>query len=168
MSDYNISAANIIATYVWHRIQTKLGWSIVNYPGIIPVVPTQQQPELNSGSQPFIVFGYSIDYTSPLWLLNTETVSFTVFSEDLQQIREVTNLLCNDFKRYDESAGRVNNYISSIPSQYVKLKDFDLKTISIMGASGPQPSMQEGGRHDGNVILKVKYTHHGPSGAEVR
>lgn len=161
MSQYEVTAGHILAGYVWSRIQTEILWTADDYGGLVPIVPVQQQPELNSATGPFIVFASAIDYYSPLWIINHETVSFTIFSEGTRDINEVTNIIVSKFKKFDESAKAVNDYIATLGAAYNEYKNFDFKTIRVTGASGAQPSLQEGGRQDGNVVVKCSYTYYG-------
>ena len=167
MADYLYTAGNVLALYLWNKAKTELGWSENNYGGLVPVVPVQQQPELNSSTGPFVVFGQAFDAISPLHLLQTETVAFTVFSQNISDINKLTNLIVFNLKGFDEAATKVNNFVSTLgPSHWAR--EFDFKTIRVAGASGPQPSLQEGGRHDGNIVLKATYAHYGSNGSESR
>lgn len=158
MVDYGYTAGHAIAAYVWNLVKNELGWSESNYGGLVPVVPVQQQPELNSASGPFIVFGSAIDPVSTMWLIDSETVALTIYSQKISDINKVTGLVVDKLKRYDESAQIVNDFIYTLNSGH-PAKAFDFKTIRVVGASGPQPSLQvEGGRHDGNIIIKAQYT----------
>lgn len=157
MQNYQYTAGHAVAAYIWHRIKEEFAWSEDDYDGLIPMVPVQQQPELNSQSGPFIVFGSAFDPISPMWLINSETVAFTVFSRDESDINKVTQLVVDDLKRFDEAAAKINTFIDSLAPSH-PAKDIDFKSVRISGASGPQPSIQEQGRKDGNIIVKAQYT----------
>jgi len=167
MTDYLHTAGNVLALYLWHKAKDELGWSADNYGGLIPVVPVQQQPELNSSTGPFVVFGQAFDAISPMHQLQTETVAFTIYSQNIDDINNLTNLMVFNLKGFDEAAAKVNNWIATLsPTHWAK--DFDFKIVRVAGASGPQPSLQEGGRHDGNIVLKATYAHYGSNGEETR
>lgn len=167
MTDYTITAANVLGLYLWDKLQTELEWSEDDYGGIVPVVPVQQQPELNATTKPFVVFGTAFDAISPMWQLQSETVGFTVFSQKVSDINKVTNLIVFDLKGFDEAAAKINAFVDTLDPAH-PAKEFDFKTVRLVGASGAQPSMQEGGRHDGSIALKVTYAHYGSSGVESR
>lgn len=167
MTEYTFTAGNVLALYLWHMAKTELGWSENDYGGLVPVVPVQQQPELNSVTGPFVIFGQAFDAVSPMHMLQTETVAFTVFSHNISDINKLTNLMVFNLKGYDESAERVNHWVSTLSASH-PARYFDFKIIRVAGASGPQPSLQEGGRHDGNIVLKATYAHYGDDGEEVR
>src|SRR6478752_3536798 len=102
MTDYLHTAGNVLALYLWYKAKTELGWSTDNYGGLIPVVPVQQQPELNSSTGPFVVFGQAFDAISPMHLLQTETVAFTIYSQNIDDINSLTNLLVFNLKGFDD------------------------------------------------------------------
>lgn len=157
--DNTMTAGLIVLHYMWVKIKSDLGWSEDNYGGLVPIYPVQQQPEANSMTHPYLVFTSAADPVTPLWLIEGETIGITVYSSEIDDVNQVTQLAINEFKRYDESARDLNKFIAALPSPaFDSFRNFDFKTIRFMGASGAQPALQEGGRVDGDIILKVAYT----------
>jgi|SRR6476469_8144678 len=155
---YDVTAGSVLAQYVWNEVKNELGWKTSDYSGMIPVFPVQQQPEVNSMTVPFIVFNSGTNTINRLWLVETANVVFTIYSHKITDINQVTGLIVNRLKRMDESAATVNEFIASLdPVEYAAIKEFEFKTIMITGASGAQPSLQEGGRHDGDVMIQAAY-----------
>jgi hypothetical protein len=108
---------------------------------------------------PYVVFSSALDPVSTLWLLESETIGITTYSPSINDVNEIINLAVDEFKRWDESARDVNRFIDSLPSpEFDKFRRFDFKTIRFMGGTGAQPSLQEAGRVDGDVIIRATYT----------
>ena len=151
-----ITAAHAIAGYLWSKAKSQLGWNEANYGGMIPFATAGQQQELMSFTGPFVLFAWS-PQPEPLWLMDREIAAFTVYSGDTTDVSDFVNLGRGLFKKLDESAREINNYIASLPLNH-PYKAFDIKTIGMRSATGPQPPMQEGGRFDGNIIVSIAYT----------
>lgn len=151
-----VTAAHVVANYLWSKAKSQLGWSEDNYGGLIPFATAGQQQELMSFTGPFVLFAWS-PQAEPLWLMDREIAAFTVYSGDTTDVGEFVNLARGLFKKLDESAKDVNNYIATLPSNH-PFKAFDIKSIGFRSATGPQPPMQEGGRFDGNIIVSIAFT----------
>lgn len=164
---WSLSGIHGINKYVWSLLQTELGWTTTPYGGLIPITTPQQQPEFNALNAPYLVYTYAKTTTGEDFLLESETAAYTIFSAKESDIRRVVNLLTAKLNRYDDTADDVNNYIAGNGSS--DHKQFDYKYISVLSAQGPQPSAQEGGRHDGLVLIRFRYTHYDQgSGLSVR
>jgi hypothetical protein len=155
-----ITAAHVVAQYLWFKAKSDLGWSENNYGGMIPFATAGQQQELMSYTGPFVLFSWS-PQPEPLWLMDREIAAFTVYSGDTTDVGEFVNMGRGLFKKLDETAWHINNFISSLPSEYAAYKNFDIKSVGFRSATGPQPPMQEGGRFDGNIIVSITYTNLG-------
>jgi hypothetical protein len=157
MGNWDYSAVHGINKYLWAKLKEELGWSEANYGGLTPITTPQQQPEFNAYNFPYIVYGYSPQATGPDWLLEGEVIAYTVFSASSADIRKAVNVMKWAFNRFDESAVDVNKYIQANGS--ADNKAFDYKAIRLTSASGPEPSLTEGGRQDGSVVISVMFTH---------
>ena len=166
MAEWDYSAVHGLNKYIWAKLQEELGWSASNYGGLTPITTPQQQPEFNSYNAPYIVYGYSPQGTGPNWLLKGEIVAYTIFSSSSADIRQAVNVLEAILNRFDESAKDVNTYIKNNGS--TDNKAFDYKSIRMISAKGPEPSISEGGRQDGNVLIGITYTHYGTDGKSIR
>lgn len=152
-----ITATHLIAQYMWHVMRTELGYDPNDYGSIAAISVAGQQQELASFTKPYVLMGWSSQPVD-LWLIERQIASFTIFSQDITDINEFVNLFVDRFKRMDESAKLVNDWLSAQPQEY---KDhygrFDIKSIQFRASVGPQPPLQEGGRHDGNIIVSIEF-----------
>ena len=157
MANWDYSAVHGLNKYLWAKLKEELQWSESNYGGLVPITTPQQQPEFNSYNAPYIVYGYNPQATGPDWYLDGEIIAYTIFSASSADIRRAVNVMKAAFNRFDESAVDVNNYIRANGTADNKL--FDYKAIRLVSAGGPEPSLTEGGRQDGSVVISVMYTH---------
>lgn len=156
MGKWDYAAVHGMNKYLWSKLQSELGWSADNYGGLIPITTPEQQPEFNAYDFPYIVYSYSPQGTNPLYVYEAEIQVYTVFSTSNTPIRQAVNLIRALFGQFDDSAKDVNKYISTFGT--TDNKSFDYKSIQVTAASGPEPALTEGGRRDGNVIVRTEYT----------
>jgi hypothetical protein len=155
MANYELNAVHAANHYLWSKMQSELGLSTANYNGLVPITVAQQQPEFTAFNKPFLVYSYTVDPIGTSSWDKSETCAYSIFSADEADIRKIINLMVSLFKDYDESADRLNTYVSGLDDRY---KVFDFKYTRIGSASGSQPAEQEGGRMDGLVIVNYTYT----------
>lgn len=149
---WDVSSAPGVNKYLWHLLQTELGWSIDNYNGLVPITDPQQQPEMLEFDAPFIVYNWSLQATGTLYVEQEEQIAYAIFSREEKDIRQAVNLINNYFNRFDDSAKDVNAYVAANGSDLNK--KFDYKYLRVLSSSGAQPSAQEGGRMDGMIIIR--------------
>lgn len=157
MSDkYNLTGIHGIRRYVWHLLETELGWNKSSYRGATPIITPQQSPEFNDFGAPYIVYNYSHAPSGPDFYIDREQAIFTVYSSSELEIRKTINLLYSHFKAHDESAKLVNYWLSKSGS--AANRNFDYKMIRVTSSVGPRPALQEGGRHEGTISIYYAYT----------
>lgn len=92
-----------------------------NYNGLIPIIPTQEEPQFISAmdntdgimSFPYIVYSsYTNGIDANSWYKQTDTVTYTMYAIDQTKLRQLSMLAMDLFKRYDDSAAMVNSYIA--------------------------------------------------------
>lgn len=120
---------------------------------LIPIIPTQQSPELNqflSGKKHIVYDKIGMSYEDN-WLICCEQILFTVYSTDVLEINEIRNFMTDLFRRMDDSARDVNKDDS--------LSDkFKFHSILIADISPTEPSEEIQGFLSTDVILEVKYS----------
>ena len=168
VSKWDLAATHGLRKYIWQLLQTELGWNASNYGGLTPLVTPEQQPELNAFNAPYIVYSFGKSPNGSLWQIEREIAVFTIFSASAAEINQVVNLLTTKLNKMDESARDVNDYLSASLDLDPFYRKFDFKTVSVMGAQGPQAVTTEGGRRDGYITVAIEYTLYDSNGQSVR
>jgi hypothetical protein len=122
---------------------------------IVPIIPVQQQPELNqflSGKTHIVYDKVGISYEDN-WLICCEQILFTIYSTDVSEVVQIRNLMTDLYRRMDESA-RDLNYTEELSD---KFKFYSLYVADISPIS---PSEELAGFLSGEVVLEVKYSRH--------
>lgn len=158
-ANYKIDSANEIRKFLWHELTMKGLFKETDYfsdnvnETIIPILPVQQVPEMNqflNGKKHIIYDKTSMSYESN-WLVCTEKMQFTLYAIDVAEINEMRNFLIDLFRRSDESARDINNFMD---------KDSKLRfhTIYMSDISPIAPSEEIQGFLAADVILDIKYS----------
>lgn len=172
--DLTMAASHVIRLYLWDKLQQRLPahWKKVTAAGMlkIPIVPAQEQPELQDSGAAYIVYVYDYGPTGDLWQLENERLTLRVFSENAAVLSETTKLCRRLFNKWDESAMEVNRWLYA-PDGLEKYKtgtteydqwmdearNFLFKSIKVSGTQGVQPAPDEGGRTDTLIFLDLTY-----------
>jgi len=161
MIDYNIDAMYEIRKHLWQELLLNKIFNDSDYYSdnigkeIIPIIPVQQQPELNqflSGKKHIVYDKIGMSYEDN-WAICCEQILFTIYSTDVSEINEIRNLMTDLFRRMDDSARDANAY-SGISSK------FKFFSIFIADISPTSPSEELSGFLSSDVILEVKYARH--------
>lgn len=164
----NVPAVFGLNRYLWAQIETQGILDKNNYGGLIPIVPVQETAGLKQamdeqagvGSFPYIVYNWNTNGYNQDWFNATDQIVYVVNATDQKKLRELTLLILEVFKRYDESAAAVNNFIfkSTLGPAY---KAYDYKHISISSASGGTPTMLDNEPIEAVITVRVAYTNSG-------
>jgi len=158
MTDYKVDAIFEIRRYLWEELIKNDVFTASDYYSdninmeIIPIIPVQQQPELNqflSGKKHIVYDKVGISYED-IWLICCEKILFTIYATDVSEINEIRNLMTDIFRRMDDSARDVNSQkISQI---------FKFYSTSVVEISSTTPSAELQGFLSADVIVEVKYS----------
>jgi hypothetical protein len=120
---------------------------------LIPIIPTQQQPEFVdiSGGAPFIVYNYIMSSYPSEWWICREQCAYVIYDNDEERLRAIHAYMADLLKRVDWTAKNINNS-SSTSSK------FDFKYVQLTNASGPDEFNTEGGRQGAMVVIDYEYT----------
>ena len=165
MADYKLDAIYEIRRFLWSELVKSEIFDINEYYSdnlgheIIPIIPVQQQPELNqflSGKKHIVYDKIGMSYDD-MWLICDEKMLFTVYATDISEIVEIRNLIIDAFRRMDESAKDVN---------MVKISDkFKFHNTLVLEISSTSPSEELQGFLSSDVIVEIKYSRiTGPDG----
>ena len=165
MTNYKIDSMYEIRKHLWQELVDSDIFDSNDYYSdnigqeIIPIIPVQQQPELNqflSGKKHIVYDKIGITYED-IWLLSCEKILFTIYATDVSEINEIRNLMLDVFRRMDDSAKDLN---------YSKTEDkLIFHNTLILEASPTSPSEEIKGFFSADVIIEVKYSRvTGPDG----
>jgi hypothetical protein len=159
MANYKLDAMFEIRKFLWNRLSGLKIFNENDYysdslgEALVPIVPVQQQPEMNqflSGKKHIVYDKVGMSYENN-WMICCEQILLTLYSPDLLDIVEIRNFLTDEFRRMDESAKDVN--------KWAKLSDkFKFHSIHIADISSTAPSEEIQGFYAADVILEVKYS----------
>ena len=159
MANYKLDAMFEIRKFLWNRLKSISIFDENDYYSdnldetLIPIVPVQQQPEMNqflSGKKHIVYDKVGMSYENN-WMICCEQILLTLYSPDLLDIVEMRNFLTDEFRRMDESARDVNKWEG--------LSDkFKFHSIQISDISATAPSEEIQGFFAADVVLEVKYS----------
>lgn len=157
MTDYNIDAMYEVRKHLWNELKANNLFDPSDYYSdnvnmeITPIIPVQQQPELNhflSGKKHIVYDKIGLSYEDN-WMICCEKLLFTIYATDVSEINSIRNLMLDVFRRMDDSAKDINSAITTN-----KLKFFNTMVVEI---SPTEASEELQGFMSADVILEVKY-----------
>ena len=164
---YDSLAINDIRKYVWAKI-VEAGlldpddYRVDGIPQpLVPIIPSQQVPEFVNllTGKAFIIYEYKVYPTKVQWWMTDETATFYIDTPNFDLSNRIVNLLHDLFRRFDESAGEINDYLAGQTS-------FIFHNTSIGAIDSALPSKVEGGFQE--AIVEVDYTYSRNTGSSGR
>lgn len=159
MVNYKLDAMLELRKYIWKRLKDTDIFNEDDYYSenigdiTVPVIPVQQVAELNqflSGKKHIVYDKIGMSYED-LWAICCEQILFTIYSTDVSEINEIRNFMTDEFRRVDESARDVNNWVD--------LSDkFQFYSIFIADISPTEPSEEMEGFLSADIVLEIKYS----------
>lgn len=124
--------------------------------GLRPIVPLQQQPELNADNpkHPYIVYSWRTSMPDDAWWLHTDEVSYVIWGKNLAELSEVATEILNTCRALDESAEEAMKYFNSRQTE----SSVDFKYVRVMGSFSPEAPTSEGGRLGWLITIRYVYT----------
>lgn len=166
-----MAASHIINAYLWEMLTEHLGgmWRKIERGGttVVPILPAQEQPEVQDTDLPYMVYVYDYGNTGGLFQYQNETLTLRLFSSSASVIAATTKLCMRLFNKYDESAFDVNTWLMSRDEHRTgdarrdkwidEMQNFQFKTIHVSGTQGVQPTTNEDGRMDSIITIELEY-----------
>jgi len=159
MVNYKLDAMLELRKYIWKRLKDTDIFNEDDYYSenigdiTVPIIPVQQVAELNqflSGKKHIVYDKIGMSYED-LWAICCEQILFTIYSTDVSEINEIRNFMTDEFRRVDESARDVNNWVD--------LSDkFQFYSIFIADISPTEPSQEMEGFLSADIVLEIKYS----------
>jgi hypothetical protein len=159
MTNYNNIASADIRKYIWQNIQDA---SILNksdymadglFDALVPIIPTQQIPEFNNllPGKTYMIYDFEVKAVPVQWWMTEESFSLTAISQNYDVLNQITNLVHDLFRRYDESASELNAFLENT-------SDFQYHHINIDSILSPEPFNTEGDYQMTSVHFSYSYS----------
>jgi hypothetical protein len=120
---------------------------------LVPIIPTQQIPEFNNllPGRTYMIYDFEVKAVPVQWWMTEEAFTLTVISQNYEVINQITNLMQDVFRRYDESARDLNNYLGSS-------SNFIYHHTTIDSIMSPEPFSSEGDYQMASVVFTYNYS----------
>lgn len=159
MTDYSKIASSDMRQFIWDQILSAELLDENDYyadgfsEALIPIIPTQQIPEFNNllPGKTYLIYDFEVRPVPVQWWMTEENMTISVMSQNYDVVNEITNLLLDLFRRYDESAVDINGYFEGD-------SEFMYHHISIDSVMSPEPYSTEGDYVIGSVIFTYSYS----------
>jgi hypothetical protein len=160
-TDYNYDVMLDLRKHLWSQLKSNSLFEASDYYSdnlgeeLIPIIPVQQQAEMNqflSGKKHIVYDKIGMSYEDN-WVICCEQILFTIYSTDISEINQIRNLMMDLYRRMDESARDANLY-SGISQK------FKFYSIFVADISPTAPSEELAGFLSTDVVLEVKYARH--------
>lgn len=157
MADYKEkNAVYALNSYTWKLLQVNLGWK--EWKGVPPIIPVQQQPELMQSGRAFMVYGSALHPPGHLYQLNTEAVSYVIYAPTATETNRVVNLLFDTFKRQDDAAADVNDWLAAEATSRGSHRGVYFTSIrATVAEKAERPADEEGGYLAGMVMVTAQF-----------
>lgn len=153
----------------WKKVDTEHGLKI-------PILPVQEQPEVQTSDKPYLIYTYDVLSTGDLYQHQIENAIFSIYSQSSAVVSATTKLMTRLFNKYDDTARDINRwlhttqgahnrslqaYVTGNPDDDMwidELRNFRFTTVNVAGVAGQQPAPGEGGRVDSLITIELNYT----------
>jgi hypothetical protein len=159
MTNYNNQPSSDIRKYIWDEIMQAGILDVNDYLvddmdyTLVPIVPAQQIPEFNISlpGKTYMLYDFELKQIPVQWWMNEESFTLTVISQNYEVINQITSLIQDLFRRYDESATDLNKYLDGNT-------DFLYHHVLIDSVFSPEPFGTEGSYQVGSVVFSYNYS----------
>lgn len=160
MTAYEFPARTILNHALWENLTSYSVLNSADYviPNItnplIPIIPIQEVQEFNNllPGKTYIVYDYEA-FTQPSddWFKTEEYIVYSIVSSSYNKIVEITELMVDLFRRYDDS-GRDISELNYRPDL------FKFYSSSVYGINSPAPYENESSLMSGEVSIMFCYS----------
>ena len=159
MTIYNSLASADIRKYIWNAIQQaeildESDYYVDNMPmALTPIIPTQQVPEFNNllPGKTYMIYDFEVKTVPVQWWMTEEAFTLTVISQNYEVINQITNLLQDLLRRYDDSARDLNKFLNNET-------DFIYHHILVDSIMSPEPFSSEGDYQMASIVFTYNYS----------
>lgn len=159
MTKYNSLASADIRRYIWENIQNEDILDQNDYYAdglalaLMPIIPVQQVPEFNNllPGKTYMIYDFEVKTVPVQWWMTDESFTLAVISQNYEVVNQITNLVHDLFRRYDDSATDLNEFLDGD-------SDFIYHHINIDSVFSPEPYNSEGDYQIGTVVFSYNYS----------
>lgn len=158
-ANYKLDASFEIRKFLWEEFTTNNVFDANEYYSdnladtINPIIPVQQQPELNQflSGKKHIVYDKIGSSVEDNWMISCDQLLFTIYAVDILDLTEIRNFMIDLFRRMDDSARDVNGFEG--------LSDkFKFHSLYVVDVSPVAPSEELQGLLTADITIEAKYS----------
>lgn len=122
--------------------------------GLRPIVPLQQQPEMNEQNRlhPYMAYSYRTSPDPLQWWMMMDEVTYVVWGQKVDDVNEVAGAMLNYFRRLDESAVDLMDYLRAKGDHR-----YQFHYVRVVNFFSPEPATAEAGRVGLPITLRYEY-----------
>lgn len=147
-----ILAVNVIVLYAWALLQANLDMQPIN--GLIPIAPIQDEPSFEDSGMPYLIYGYSENFTNGIRQIRQGVMSFRISARTVSELGEITNVLARAFENGDDSAANINLWSSKYNNKQLVGIRFGATDVTYIESTPPET---EGGTYQGVINISYRY-----------
>lgn len=159
MTNIDVAPAHVIRQYVWALLRSAdfATWTEAKYGGLVPIVPLNEEPELDEFDGPRIVYEYTHRNTGTAHYRGLGNMTLAIRDNDFRRLGRTMNTLETALGRLDESARDLNDFIDRMKTDKNVVYGISFGYVEIGFSQSGTPEREEGGRMVGIVDLNFDY-----------
>ena len=162
MADYTKTALTDVLGILWSELKSNGVLDETDYPVVggkylIPISPVQEEETKNileNPNAPYIVYDFDIVSYDTDWIICKERITFKIYNADFSKVLQIMNVMLDLFRRFDESAKTVNDYVKQVNPT----SPFNYHYFSLTDANSPNPADELAGRLEADISIIYAYT----------
>lgn len=166
MASDSIPAVFGLNKFLWDRIEKAGILDKANYGGLTPIIPNQEVAGLRQaidaapgiGSHGFIVYSWYTNGYGTNWFEPIDTIIYRIEATNGKELRQLVLLTIDCFKRYDDSAVAINDFIQADSTLSPEYKAFNYLSVYTAAAQAGTPNSLEDESMAATVTVRVQYT----------
>lgn len=158
MTNLEVSPALVIRQYVWAVLHATYPdvWNSAKYGGLLPIVPLNEEPELDEFDGPRIVYEYTHTDAGSTYFRGQANMTFAVRDHNYRRMGKTLNILEQALSRQDETARDINDFVDRRKAGGI---DYDISFgfIKCEFVQSGTPETEEGGRSVGIINISFDF-----------
>lgn len=162
MADYSKTALTNVLKVLWAELRDNGAIDPTRYPLVFrdpfgPIFSIQQsgqRDQFEDQTAPYIVYDYDIVGYDTDWVICQDRLTFKIYSTTFAETIKIMNVMLDLFRRFDESAKTVNEYVKEVDPT----SPFSYKYFSLTEANSPDPASELQGELEADLAIVYSYT----------